>query len=50
MGRKIDNISNQYYTKGNYNINFDSNNLKSGVYFVKLKTFDYNQTLNIVKY
>lgn len=50
LGRKITTLVDEDKLKGTYNVEFSNNNLSSGVYLVKLKSGDYSQTLNVVKY
>ncbi len=44
LGEKIKTLVKQEQAKGKYQINFDGNNLPSGIYFYQLKTDKFQQT------
>jgi hypothetical protein len=41
LGREIECLINEYVQPGKYNINYNANNLASGVYFYRLQAGDY---------
>lgn len=45
VGKKVKNLINENFNAGSYSINFNSENLPSGVYFYKLSGYD----LSIIK-
>lgn len=48
LGKKIKTILTEYRTKGEHEINFNADNLASGVYLIKLDTGKYSKTSKIV--
>ncbi len=44
LGRIVGTLVNQYQAKGKYDINFNSNNLSSGIYFYQLNAGSFNST------
>lgn len=44
LGKEVAELVNGYKEAGNYTVNFDANNLASGLYIYKLKTSNYNKT------
>jgi parallel beta-helix repeat protein len=48
MGREVAMLVDEYKSAGTYNVNFDANNLVSGVYFVRLEAGDFWQVQKVV--
>ena len=48
VGEKIIELENRFQQSGRYKVNFKSDNLPSGIYFVHLKTKDYKKSIKIV--
>ncbi len=44
LGKEVAELVNGYKEAGSYTVNFDANNLASGLYIYKLKTSNYNKT------
>ncbi|MDZ4712229.1 MAG: T9SS type A sorting domain-containing protein [bacterium] len=48
IGREILILINEFKTAGSYNINFNTNNLSSGIYFYELSVGDYREVKRMV--
>ncbi|MFH0735356.1 MAG: phosphodiester glycosidase family protein [bacterium] len=48
LGQKVSEILNKTQNPGNYSVNFDAQNLSSGVYFYTLKTNNFTQTKKMI--
>ena len=48
LGQKVGNIVNKTQNPGNYSVNFEAQNLSSGVYFYTLKTNNFTQTKKMI--
>ena len=48
VGEKIFELENGFQQSGQYKVNFKSDNLASGIYFVYLNTKDYKESIKIV--
>jgi hypothetical protein len=44
LGRVVTTLVNEYKTAGTYSVNFDGNNLASGIYFYSLESGNYKET------
>ena len=48
-GRKVRIIEDKTYQMGTYTIGFDTQNLPNGVYYIRMKTYNFTQNKKIVK-
>lgn len=48
LGREVDNLINENLNPGNYEVEFNSNNLNSGVYYYKLQSGDFFHTKKMI--
>jgi len=48
LGREVKTLVNEYKSVGSYNIEFNANNLTSGIYFYHLQTSDFSQTKKLI--
>jgi len=44
LGREVDNLINEFKTAGSYSVNFNGNNLTSGIYFYKYEVNGFTET------
>ena len=48
LGNEVASLVNEYKTAGSYKVNFNANNLSSGIYFYKIKAGDFIQTKKLI--
>jgi len=48
LGNKVGVLVNQFQSSGNYKVEFDGTNLSSGVYYCRLQTRNYFETIKII--
>jgi hypothetical protein len=48
LGSEVATLINKEQSQGNYNVEFDGNNLTSGIYFYRLQAGDYVETKKMI--
>lgn len=48
LGEKVKTLVNGELSEGNHNVQFDGNNLASGIYFYKLETTEFTSTMKMI--
>ena len=48
LGREVATLANEEKSVGNYNVEFNGNDLSSGIYFYQLRTGNFVQTKKMV--
>ena len=48
LGKEVSNLVNENLAPGSYSVNFDGANLASGMYFYRIETPGYSQTMRMI--
>ena len=48
LGREVESLINEEKSAGSYNVQFNSNNLTSGIYFYKIRAGEFSQTNKMI--